>query len=274
MKRFFKTAAVRTFALIFAALTAGSLLSLGLRGRSSPITSAAGLLFSPLQGVSAMFLRRFQSVGTYFKSSAKLQEELAERDAEIETLRLRLVNYHKVLKDNEFYKDFLGLKEENDKSKFAKASIIGIDPAGLYTTYTLNRGSLSGIKVNDPVLVGNKYLVGVVTKVEPTSATVETILHPSTRVSIYDTSSGTMGVTDNTVAWAKDGYLIVPQLERGTFVTAGNLLCTSGLGGIYPKDLIVGVVQEILDEPVSTTAVVVPAADFKSITDVIVLIEW
>ena len=273
MKRFFKTAAVRTFALIFAALTVGSLLSLGLRGRSSPITSAAGLILSPLQGGSAMFLRKFQNVGAYFKSSAKLQEELAKRDAEIEDLQLRLVDYHKALKDNKFYEEFLGIKEENEEYTFAKASIIGIDPAGHYTTYTLNRGSLSGIKANDPVLMG-KYLVGVVTKVEPTSSTVETILNPNTKVSIYDTSSGTMGVTDNTVSWAKDGYLIVPQLERGTFIEAGNRLCTSGLGGIYPKDLIVGVVQEILDEPVSTTAVVVPAADFKGITDVIVLIDW
>jgi len=273
MKRFLKTAPVRTFALLFSALTLGSLLSLGLRGRSSPITSAAGLILSPLQGVSASFLRSFQSFGSYFKSSAKLQEELAKRDEEIRLLRERMVDYHRALKDNAFYEEFLELKQENEQYKFAKATIIGQDAAGHYTACTLNRGSLSGIKVNDPVLI-NKYLVGVITQVEPTSSTVETILNPNTKVSVYDTSSGAMGVTDNTVAWAKEGLLVLPQLERTAFVEAGDLLATSGLGGIYPKDLLLGTVRELLDEPVSATAVIVPAADFKTLTDVIILIDW
>jgi len=273
VKRFLKTASARTFALLFAALALGSLLSLGLRGRGSPITSAAGLILSPLQGISASFLRSFQGVGWYFKSSAVLQEELAQRDAEIVSLRERMVDYHKALKENEFLNEFLEIKRENEDYKFAKATIIATDPAGHYTTYTLNRGSFSGIKINDPVLI-NKYLVGVVTKVELTSSTVETILNPNTKVSVYDTASGAMGVTDNTVPWAKEGLLVVPQLERSTFINAGDLLATSGLGGIYPKDLIVGTVREILDEPVSVTAVVAPAADFRNLTDVIILIDW
>ena len=273
LKKFLKTASARTFALLFAALTLGSLLSLGLRGRGSPITSAAGLILSPLQGISASFLRSFQGIGRYFKSSAALQEELARRDAEIASLRERMVDYHKALKENEFLNEFLEIKRENADYKFAKATIIGTDPAGHYTTYTLNRGSFSGIKVNDPVLI-NKYLVGVITKAELTSSTVETILNPNTKVSVYNTASGAMGVTDNTVAWAKEGHIIVPQLERSTFIDAGDLLATSGLGGIYPKDLIVGTVREILDEPVSATAVVTPAADFKKLTDVIILIDW
>ena len=273
MKRFLKTASVRTFALLFTALTAGSLLSFGLRGRSSPVASAAGLLLSPLQGASASFLRAFQHAGSYFKSSKTLQEALAARDAEIASLRERLVDYHKALKENEFLNEFLEIKQENKDYKFAKATIIGTDAAGHFTTCTLNRGSLSGVKVNDPVLI-SKYLVGVVARVELTSSVVETILNPNTKVSVYDTASGAMGVADNTVDWAKDGYLVVPQLERSTFIQAGALLATSGLGGIYPKDLIVGTVREILDEPVSATAVVVPAADFKHMTDVIVLIDW
>lgn len=273
VKRFLKTASVRTFALLFAALLAGSLLSFGLRGRSSPITSAAGIVFSPLQGISASLLRAFQNAGSYFRSSKALQEELARRDAEIAALRERLVEYHKALKENAFLNEFLEIKQENADYRFAKASIIGFDAAGHYTTLTLNRGSVSGIKVNDPVLI-NRYLVGVVTKADLTSSTVETVLNPNTKVSVYDTASGAMGVTDNTVEWAQDGHLVVPQLERSTFIQAGSLLATSGLGGIYPKDLIVGTVREILDEPVSATAVVVPAADFKSMTDVIVLIEW
>ena len=273
MKRFLKTAAVRTFAVVFAALVAGALLSVALRGPSSIITSAVGLVTTPLQGLSMSLSRSLRGFGSYFRSSKVLQAQLAARDREIASLRERLVDYDKSKKENAFYEKFLELKRENPNYQFAEATIVGLDDAGHFTSYKLNRGSASGIHAGDPVLY-SKYLVGIVTSVELTSCTVETILNPNTHVAIYNTASGAMGLTDNTPEWAQKGYCIVPQLERSAFVDAGDLLCTSGLGENYPRDLILGTVKEMLDEPVSVTAVVIPAVDFQNLSNVIVLIHW
>ena len=275
MKRFWKNAAVRAFAALLAALTAGSLLSFALRGKSSPFTSAVGLLASPLQGLCASLADTAKDFAAYFKSSAVLQEELEKKETELASLRERLVGYDDAKQKLSTYEKFLELKTENPEFKFAEASIIGEDPAGQFrfSTFTLNRGSVSGIQVNNPVLYG-KYLVGVVVKVELTTCTVETVLNPRVNVAVYETASGEIGTANTTAQLGQQGLCAVPQLPRTTAIIPGAQICTSGWGKIYPKDLILGTVTDVVDDDqnVSATAIVQPAADFAALRDVFVLI--
>jgi rod shape-determining protein MreC len=270
LKKFLKLAAVRSFAALMALLVAGALLSLALRGRSSPLTSAVGLVAGPLQGLSASLARVFEDIGAYFVSSKALQEELARRDAEIDSLRVRLVDYDDAKKKLATYEKFLGIKTENPGFQFVEASIIGIDAAGQYT-FTLDKGSLSGVQAQNPVLDG-KNLVGVVAKVGLTTCVVQTILNPKVSVAVYETVSNELGVAENSAELAQYGLCAVPQLARSTAIIPGALICSSGLGGVYPKDLLLGTVTDVSDDSVSATAVVQPAADFAALRDVFVLI--
>jgi len=273
MKRFWKNAAVRVFSAVLAMLAVGSLLSLALRGKSSPFTSAAGLVTSPLQGLCASLANRAKGFAGYFRSSAALQKELDEKNKEIASLRKRLVGYDDALKKNANYQKFLGLKKEKPNFKFQEAGIIGIDAAGQFSTFTLDRGSSKGIKVKNPVLCG-EYLVGVVVKVESTTCTVETILNPHVNVAVYETASGEIATANTTAEFSAQGLCAVPQLPRTTAVIPGALICTSGVGGIYPKGLILGTVTDVIDDDqnVSAIAIVQPAADFAALRDVFVLI--
>ena len=273
MKRFFKNAAVRVFAAVLAMLAAGSLLSLALRGKSSPFTSAVGLVTSPLQGLCASLANYVKDFAAYFRSSAVLQQEIDKLLEENASLRERQVDYDDTRNKLVTYEKFLGIKTENPEFKFAVATIIGLDAAGQFGTFTLSRGSASGIKVNDPVLYG-KYLVGKVTKTELTTCTVETILNPHVNVAVYETATGEIGTANTTAEFSRQGLCAVPQLPRTTAVIPGALICTSGRGGIYPKDLILGVVTDVIDDDqnVSAIALVQPAADFAALRDVFVLI--
>jgi len=273
LKRFWKNAAVRVFAAVLAMLAAGSLLSLALRGKSSPFTSAVGLVTSPLQGLCASLAGYAKDFLSYFESSAVLQEKNAALEAELASTRERLVGYDDAKQKLATYEKFLELKTEHPDFQFAEASITLIDPASQFGTFTLGRGSLSGIKVNDPVLYG-KYLVGVVVKVELTTCTVETVLNPRVSVAVYETATGEIGTANTTAALSRQGMCAVPQLPRTTAIIPGALICTSGRGGIYPKDLILGTVIDVVDDDqnVSAIAIVQPAADFAALRDVFVLI--
>ena len=272
MKRFFKLAAVRAFAALMALLAAGSLLSLALRGRSSPLTSAVGLVTGPLQGLSASLANAMKDVGAYFISSKALQDVIAGQSGEIAALRERQVDYDELRRLNEVYAKYLKLSEENPDFRYVKATITQTDPSGQFGTFTLGRGSLSGVKVQNPVLDG-KYLVGVVVKVDLNSCTVQTILNPKVSVAVYETVSNELGVAENTAALAEHGLCAVPQLARTTSIIPGALICTSGLGGVYPKDLILGTVTDVTDDSISATAIVQPAADFASLRVVFILTE-
>jgi len=273
LKRFWKNAAVRVFAAVLAMLSAGSLLSFALRGKTSPFTSAAGLVASPLQGLCASLAYAVKDFAGYFRSSALLREELDEARAELATLRARLVDYDDAKSKLSTYEKFLELKRENPDFKFAEAGIISLDAAGQFGSFTLGRGSLSGIKALDPVLYG-KYLVGVVSSVGLTTCTVETILNPHVSVYIYETASGEIGTANTTADFSRQGLCAVQQLPRTTAIIPGAIICTSGRGGIYPKDLILGVVTDVIDDDqnVSAIAIVQPAADFSALRDVFVLI--
>jgi len=275
LKRFWKNAAVRVFAAVVAMLSVGTLLSFALRGKSSPFTSAVGLLASPLQGLCASLADYAKDFAAYFKSSAALQEELEKKEAELASLRERLVDYDDIKHKNETYIKFLELKTEKPDFRFAEASIIGEDPAGRFrfSTFTLGKGSASGIQVNNPVLYG-KYLVGVVVKVGLTTCTVETILNPRVSVAIYETATGEIGTENTTAQLGEQGLCAVTQLPRTTAIIPGAQICTSGWGGIYPKDLILGTVTDVVDDDqnVSAIAIVQPAVDFAALRDVFVLI--
>jgi rod shape-determining protein MreC len=273
MKRFWKNAAVRVFSAVLAMLAAGSLLSLALRGKSSPFTSAVGLVTGPLQGLCASLANYAKDFFAYFESSAVLQEKIAALEAELAETRERLVGYDDTKKKLATYEKFLELKTEHPDFQFAEAGIVGLDPAGQFGTFTLGRGSLSGIRVNNPVLIG-KYLVGVVVKTELTTCTVETILNPHVSVSVYETASGEIGTANTTALLGQQGLCAVQQLPRTTAIIPGAIICTSGRGGIYPKDLILGVVTDVVDDDqnVSAIAIVQPAADFAALRDVFVLI--
>ena len=275
MKKFFKLAAVRFFSALMALLLAGALLSLALRGESSPVTSAASLVTGPLQGLSMSLARAFGEFGAYFRSSKALQEELAKKNAELDSLRAQLVEFNEAKKLNQTYEKYLVLSQQEPGFRYAPAAIIGHDPAQAYehSTFTLNRGSLSKIKVLDPVLDG-KNLVGVVTKVEATTCTVETILNPHVNVAVYETASGEIGTANTTAQLGEQGLCAVTQLPRTTAIIPGAQICTSGWGGIYPKGLILGTVTDVVDDDqnVSAIAIVQPAADFAALRDVFVLI--
>jgi rod shape-determining protein MreC len=275
VKRFFKTAAFKTFAVVMAMLVAGSALSLAMRGQASPIVSAVSWVVSPLQSLCASAANAVQDFFGYFRSSAVLQAQLVEKEAELAQFRDRLVDYDKTRQKLELYEQVLELKEEHRDYKFQEASILGGDPAGQFGGFTLNRGSASGISVNDPVLVG-KNLVGVVTAVEAGSCTVKTILNPDVHVIVYETATREIGWTNTTPALAAQGLLSIPELPRSTAMAGGGLVCTSSEGTHYPAELILGTVQEVRmdDQSLSATAIVKPAASFDALRDVFILIDF
>ena len=143
------------------------------------------------------------------------------------------------------------------------------------SSFTLNKGSAHGINVNNPVIYG-KYLVGVVASVTPTQCTVNTILNPKVNVSAYEVRTRDLGYVTSTVALAQEGHCHMPGLASSTAVTAGGIICTSGVGGIFPRDLIIGNIVDVVDGTVdiSASAIIEPGIDFSEITDVFIITSF
>ncbi len=275
MIRFFKSTAFKIFAVVAAALLAGSVFAVASRGGSSPLTSVTSFVFGPISRLSSHIAAEFTNLPISFKSSSELLKENEALQKKIDSLTEQLVDYEQARHKNEFYQQFLGIKEEHSDYIFAEAAIIGRNAADNLGSFTLNKGSLNDISVNDPVIYG-KYLVGVVASVTPTQCTVNTILNPKVNVSAYEVRTRDLGFVTSTVALAQEGHCYMPGLSTSTAVTAGGIVCTSGVGGIFPRDLIIGNIVDIVDGTVdiSASAIIEPGIDFSEITDVFIITEF
>lgn len=275
MIRFLKSSAFKIFAVIAAALLAGSVFAVASRSGSSPLTSVVSVVFGPLSRLSSHIAAEFADLPISFKSSSELLKENEDLQKKIDSLTDQLVDYEQLRHKNEFYQQFLEIKEVHTDYVFAEAAIIGRDAADNLGSFTLNKGSANDISVNDPVIYG-EYLVGVVASVTPTQCTVNTILNPKVNVSAYEVRTRDLGYVTSTVALAQEGYCHMPGLSTSTAITAGGIVCTSGVGGIYPRDLIIGTVVDIVDGTVdiSASAVIEPGVDFDEITDVFIITSF
>ena len=152
------------------------------------------------------------------------------------------------------------------------ADIIGTDSGDMFTSLIIDKGSNNGISAKDPVVYGN-YLVGVVKKAHPTYSVVETFLNPGVNISALESKTREVSYVTTTVEYMKSGLCIMESLDRTTAIAPGGLVITSGIGGLYPKGLIIGSVKEIGESKfeLSSYAVIEPGADLSELESVVVI---
>ncbi len=275
MLQFLKGRKFKAFLLVICALILGSMMAVASDNASSPVTRAVSIVFSPLGKLADSLSDKLEFVGDYFKSSATYKSEnerLRQKLAEYEN---QLIEYNDIKRKLTSYETMLGVKEENPDFELCSAGVIGTDKADLFTSLILDKGSNSGIAANDPVVYGN-YLVGIVKKVQPSYCVAESILNPGINISALESKTREVAYVTTTTDYAKEGKCIMSGLERTTAITPGGLILTSGIGGLYPKGLIIGTVTEICESKfeLSDYAVIEPSAKIDSVENVFVITEF
>lgn len=273
--RIFHSSAFKAFVCVIAALALGAVIAAYTHSNSSPLSSATSTVLHPLQRVSAYLSYKFSNFNDSFKSSTTLIEENKELKAQIEEYEQKIIDYNETKAKLETYEEFLEVKEENPDFKFENTTIISRSSTDPYCSFTLNKGTDHGISVKDPVIFGSN-LVGVVTSVSPTTCTVNTIANPKVNVGIYETYTGEIGYAKGTGDNKKGVYCQVPGLKKDSLISNSGIICTSGSGGIYPKDLIVGTVVEVNEskDGISSYATVRSAVDFSELSEVFVIVDF
>lgn len=275
MKKIIRNRAFKALICVIVALSLGAVIAAYTHNNSTPLSSATSTVLHPLQRFSSYLSYKFSNFNDSFKSSKKLAEENSELRKQIEEYQNEVIDYNNIKKKLETYEDFLGVKEENPDFKFESAKIISNDYENPFASFTLNKGTNKGIKVNDPVIYG-KNLVGVVASVGPTSCTVYTISNPKMNVSVYETYTNEIGYVTGTGKTEDRVYCKLPGLKSDSSISPSGIICTTGSGGIYPKDLIVGTVVKVEDskEDSSSYATVRSAVDIEELSEVFVITEF
>lgn len=201
------------------------LCGLSIWGSVRPVTIVLEPLQSSVSAVADWLDTTFFS-GRWEKQWQQSREELLQ-------LRAQVAETEELRQENEFLRHFLQLKETRRDMQIVMARVIAKDSADVYHGFCINVGELDGVKTGDVVL-SQDGLAGTVAQVGINWATVRTLYHPSVAVGARVSRANEDGIT------AADTELRVITLPRNSIAVEGDLVVTSGLGGLYPAGLPIG----------------------------------
>ena len=219
-------------------------------------------------GVSSLW-EKYTNIDAILEENEKLTTENAE-------LRGQMVDYDKLKAENEAYKALTNIQEQHPEMSYVSSFVIGRDPLDSFYGFTLDKGSLDGVEANDAITSDEGYLLGVVTEVDLTSCKVMTILHPSFNAAGVVSRTRDNGIITGSADYAAEGLCILSNLSRSTLTKASDQVITTGLGGVFPPDVLVGVVQELVPEASgkSTIAMLKPGADPRTVKHVFIITNY
>lgn len=235
-----------------------------------------GFLSTPMQKVSTVITNNAAAAtDTATRSNEELLKEIEALKSENADLRNKLINYYTYQQQNAQLLKYYDLQKDNPDLKMTAAAVIGRDPNDLFYGFQIDRGSSSGIAVNDPVVTENG-VVGWVSSVNASYSRVTTLLSPDTKISAIDKVTRDSGVMGTNLKLADQGLIKLGYLSADTTVKEGDIIVTSGLGGVFPRDLALGTVKKIGHEEtdVSLYAEVTPFVDVKTVRDVMVITHF
>lgn len=244
-------------------------------GQGSYVRSAIVTVGTPFRWAFTKVGEGISGFSVYFKTIDALREENDALRRELDEYKNLVYDAELIEEENDFLSDFLGLKEEHLDFALENASILGREATNYRTLLTLSKGTLHGIDVNMPIIT-ETGLIGHITEVGATWSKAVVITETASAVGGYIERSGALGVVEGTYELRTDGLCRMVYIEADSDIRIGDKVITSGIGGIYPRGLLIGRVSAVeVDENSRTlTATIEPAAELDSVSKVMIVTEY
>ena len=276
MKDFFDTWKFKILVIV-AVFLVGIMAYAGANGRlTAAPQELLSVVLTPLQKVTSALSGGAASVWEKYASIDDVMDRNEQLEAENAELRQQMVDYDRIKAENDAYKALARIQDTNSEASYVSAFVIGRDPLDEFGGFTLDQGSTDGVAVNDAIISDRGYLLGVVVEVDATSCKVMTILHPSFNAAGVISRTRENGIITGSADYAADGQCVLTNLDRATEARKGDQVITTGLGGVFPANLLVGTVQEVVPEQSgkSSSAVILPGADPRTVKHVFIITEY
>jgi rod shape-determining protein MreC len=184
----------------------------------------------------ANFFSTIGSIGDLQNKNKELEQEVLKLNAEIAKLK-EFENENKVLREQ------LGFAQSSNY-KLLPAEIIGREPEDFFQYLIIAKGEKDGVK-NGMFVLSSGQLVGKITETYKNSSKLLLITNPSSSVGAMIQGSRATGIVKGAIG----GGLVMEMIPQNEVVRTGDTVVTSGLGGDYPKGLVLGNIESIESKP-------------------------
>ena len=252
-------------------LIVGGILALALGGYFS---SASSVLSQSLIEVQTWVSQRYLTIRDIASAPSdvvSLQNRNSQLEAEISGLQTQVIQLQQQLKDTEVLAALVDFSQSNPESVYKAASVVGRDPSPFLHYVIINVGSNDGIRRGMPV-VTNQGLVGRIDAVIADASRVQLVTDPSSAVNVRLQNAD----TDALLVGSVTGDVSLEMISQDIEVQEGDVVLTSGLGGDYPADLLVGQLINLRkrDYELFQQATVQSTVDFARLEIVLVITNF
>ena len=276
MKDFFRHNGILILiaAILLALVTA--VVSMLFGGVADPLSNLVGIVTTPVRnGITAVTNWAEEKYNDAFELE-QMKEELAglkQRNAELEA---QAREAEAALQENERLRNLLELQPKEWSCDKAAAMVTARSTSNWESTLTIGKGSAAGIAVDDCVVDEYWNLVGVVAEVGENWATVRTLVDSDTEMGGQLARPGGAAILEGDFALMGEGRLKLTYLPENSELIAGDLVTTSGRGGVYPAGLVAGHVEEVRTDASGMTryAVIAPETDLDGLQQVFVITDF
>lgn len=227
-------------------------------------------IVTPFQNGLVYLKNKIANNDSFFSNINTLKTENEELKKQNEELQTKLNELQLIKSENEILREYVGLAENYSEYTTIGAYIINKNISNLSDVFVINAGTNQGVEANMAV-ISEAGLVGYVISATSNTAKVQPIIDPASSVSGLSSSSRTNVVVSGQVD--SDSELKVYTLQVEDEVVIGDIIETSGLGGIYPKGIKIGTIKEIIETKNVTEkyAILETKVDFKNLENVLVI---
>lgn len=261
----------RTFQTLIIILIVVGILLLALGGYLEPLSR---VVLNPIVGIQTWIATRYQAINDYLNTPpdvARLTQRNLELEAEVSKLQAQIIELQQQTADLQVLAALLGFVREHPEHQYRTAAVIGRDTNPFLRYVIINRGSDDGLRRGMPV-VAEQGLVGRVAAVTAGAARVQLITDPESAVNVLIQPSGAEAVINGSIT----GELYLEWIPQAAEVQTGDLVLTSGWGGNYPANILIGQISSTSQRPFELfqTAQLQPVVNFADLKIVLVIVNF
>ena len=219
-----------------------------LKGNAGLVQNLSGTVKAPVQRMVSSVSEWLEGIYGYLYEYDQLVAENERLRAELTEAQEEARNGAAAIEENERFRQLLNFKEKHSDMTLESAKVVAWTTSNWANSFTISKGSNADIAVGDCVITEYGVMVGQVTEVGSTWATVATVIDLNTNIGALVSENGASGLLVGDFAMMQEGCVKLSYLADGAQVFSGDTVMTSGSGGAFPQGLVVGTISSVKTE--------------------------
>src|SRR3712207_3653602 len=241
----------------------------------STAENGVGVVLNSVQGVVYKLNSKIKKSAKFIFHFKDIKEENKKLREENAILKDKALKYASLAKENESFKKMINFKDQRSEYDYIGCEIIGKSGENWLDGFVINRGSDDGIQKKMVVVTG-EGLVGQVTSVANKWSIVQSIINENIQVAgMPNSTRENDGVVKGYKDYSNKLLAKLYFLPLDSKVKKGDIVLTSALGSLYPKDIKIGTVIDVEEDKgkLVKNALIEPSVDFNRLEELFVIVS-